>query len=86
MKPKQVLALILVIGIMLMTCSCQHVEKEEGQDGAPSMFVEVETTSLWRVVYHRVTKVMYATSLGTYNSGSFTLLVNPDGTPMLWES
>lgn len=30
-------------------------------------------------------KVMYAVSGGAYNNGTFTLLVNPDGTPMLWE-
>ena len=33
----------------------------------------------------RETKVMYAISLGVYNSGTFCQLVNQDGTPMLWE-
>lgn len=31
------------------------------------------------------TKVMYAISDGAHNYGNFTLLVNADGTPMLYE-
>lgn len=53
-----------------------------------SMFVICESCSFnrnWNVVYHKDTKVMYAVSRGGYNSGNFTLLVNPDGSPMLWE-
>lgn len=30
-------------------------------------------------------KVMYAVSYGTSNCGTFTLLVDADGKPMLWE-
>lgn len=30
--------------------------------------------------------IMYAISDGYYNHGTFTVLLNPDGTPMLWES
>lgn len=51
----------------------------------PSMFVRVEEGFSWDVYYHRDTKVMYAVSDGVKNSGTFTVLVNPDGTPMLWE-
>lgn len=50
-----------------------------------SMFVVIESTIDWKVVYHKNTKVMYAVSDGGYNHGTFTLLVNPDGTPMLYE-
>jgi hypothetical protein len=49
------------------------------------MFVEIERTSSWKVVYHKETKVMYTVSFNVYNSGNFTLLVNADGSPMLWE-
>lgn len=52
-----------------------------------SMFIIVEGNGLdsYRIVYHRDTKVMYAISCGGYNSGNFTALLNPDGSPMLWE-
>ncbi len=38
----------------------------------------------WLIVYRRETKVMYAVSNSNHNVGTFTLLVNADGTPMLW--
>lgn len=50
-----------------------------------SMFVVVDRTAHYHIVYHRSTKVMYAVSNGNNCQGVFTLLVNPDGTPMLWE-
>ena len=50
-----------------------------------SMFINVEYTSFYDIVYHEDTKVMYAISRGGYNQGTFTVLVNADGTPMLYE-
>lgn len=47
-----------------------------------SMFVMVECCGNWSVVYHRDKQVMY--TIGR-DSGTFTPLVNADGTPMLWE-
>ena len=49
------------------------------------MFVEVERATNWKIVYHKDTKVMYAVSNGGCNQGTFTLLVNEDGTPMLYK-
>ena len=50
-----------------------------------SSFVIVEDGASYCVVYHKDTKVMYTMSTGGYNCGSFCLLVNADGTPMIWE-
>ena len=59
----------------------QPIEQEQ-----ESMFVKVEEIPYaWDVVYHKDTKVMYVISRGSYNYGTFTLLVNPDGTPMIYE-
>lgn len=71
--------------IILVSClsACSSVEIESSGESS-SMFVQVEQTVSWRVVYHRETKVMYAVSCGAYNSGGFTALLNPDGTPMLY--
>ena len=49
------------------------------------MFIEVEQAMCWKIVYHKETKVMYAVSDGSYNHGTFTLLVNAYGTPMLYK-
>lgn len=53
--------------------------------GQESMFEIVEENYTYCVLYNKDTKVMYAVSDGYKNEGVFTLLVNPDGTPMLWE-
>lgn len=74
----------LVVAGVLSGCSSNPTESKVVEE-EPSMFVVVESSGIWRVVYHRETKVMYAVSDGYYNKGAFTLLVNPDGTPMLYE-
>lgn len=72
------ICMIFVLGFL----GCDETTEDE------SMFVFIETSTLskpFAVVYHKETKVMYAVSGGTYSSGQFTLLVNPDGTPMIYE-
>ncbi len=77
--------IILVVGMSLLT-GCTKVQSvNDNKQDKTSMFVEVETTDAWKVVYHKETKVMYAVSCGCYNYGTFTVLVNADGSPMLWE-
>lgn len=73
---------------MILLCGCAEVvetEKANEEQENTSMFILVEQTLIWKVVYHKETKVMYAISDGGYNAGTFTLLVNSDGTPMIYE-
>lgn len=70
-------ALTLWATIAIFTACSAHADN-------PSMFVCVEQSSIYKVVYHKDTKVMYAISDGSYNHGTFTLLVNADGTPMTY--
>lgn len=77
-------AIILAIIACMMLSSCNRVETAKKEDDT-SMFVKVETTRYWEVVYHKDTKVMYAVSTGTYNYGTFTLLVDAAGKPMIYE-
>ena len=78
--------LCLIFAFFLVACggpTISHVEDPK----QTSMFIAIERNSsngFW-VVYQRDTKVMYAVSCGGYNVGNFTLLVNPDGSPMIWE-
>lgn len=78
---KKIIALMIVVLAVTLT-GCSEVEDKSSD---MSEFVIVESTSMWKVVYHKKTKVMYVVSDGTYNRGTFTLLMNEDGTPMLWE-
>lgn len=87
MKKIFVMLVALAICLCFMGCNLATIESahEQKEEENISMFVEVEVAGTWRVFYHRDTKVMYVVSFGGYNAGNFTLLVNPDGTPMLWE-
>lgn len=88
MTKRIICALLCVIfAFFLIGCGTPIERVDEKTQKPVSMFIIVEGSSLdsYRIVYHRDTKVMYAISCGTYNSGNFTLLVNPDGSPMLWE-
>jgi hypothetical protein len=71
--------------ILLCGCSVANIEKANENQESTSMFIEVEQSMSWKIVYHKETKVMYAVSAGSYNHGTFTLLVNADGTPMLYK-
>lgn len=77
-----IMTTFLVAGFVACNNST-NVEAEQEE-----MFITVQGGGIignYEVVYHKDTKVMYAISCSTYNSGNFTLLANPDGTPMLWE-
>ena len=75
---KKIIALMIVVLAVVMT-GCSEVEDKSLWN---SDFVIVEENYKYYIVYHKETKVMYTVS---YNNGVFTLLVNADGTPMLWE-
>ena len=81
---KKILALFLILVSLFSFSGCTTTNVTY-QTQEESMFVIVEvTTNHWQIVYHKETKVMYAVSRGD-TVGVFTVLVNPDGTPMLWE-
>ena len=76
-------ACLLLTGCGEATESTEESTKESKQK--KSEFITIETNWTYKVVYHRDTKVMYAVSDSTKNQGTFTLLVNADGTPMVYE-
>lgn len=82
MKNKILVAVI--ISLIIICTGCATVEKAP-QQSEISMFVKVESTDWFNIVYHRETKVMYAVSTGGYDGGNFTLLVNADGSPMIYD-
>lgn len=88
---KRFIAGIVACVLILSGCSKATVEIEDRiqyssiDTVVTSMFVVVEQAPYWFVVYNKDTKVMYAVSRGSGTRGNFTLLVNPDGTPMIWE-
>lgn len=88
MKKLVILLLVLGIAVGMTGCASHTVMNNsdiEGNEEQFSMFVRVESAAHWDVVYDSETKVMYAVSASSYNYGNFTLLVNADGSPKLWE-
>lgn len=84
MKKKVItLAVSLVLLVALAGCDYDEVKKEKSDN--ISMFTVVEETTEWKVVYHNETKVMYTVSCSKYNHGNFTLLVDANGNPMLYD-
>lgn len=77
---------ILIIWLSIVFCCCKQETQVEASVGSQeSMFVIVESTTLWKVVYHKETKVMYTASNSKYNRGTFSLLVDENGKPLLWQ-
>ena len=81
---------ILCICLLLTGCD-EATESTEGNNQQKeskqkkSEFVTIEREWYYDIVYHRDTKVMYVVSTGANNQGTFTLLVNADGSPMVYE-
>lgn len=82
---KLVLVIALVLLMAIVTgCASTKVESKLASE-KPSIFVVVENTYGYNIVYDKETKVMYAVSNLSHGSGHFTLLVNEDGSPKLWK-
>lgn len=82
---KIIVTLVLIACLSMTSCNQSKVVTHEDVDSNVSMFIEVERSTNWQIVYHRDTKVMYAVSMGHYNYGTFTLLVDENGSPMVYE-
>lgn len=88
---KRLLVAILTVGVCLGMIGCSLNPSVEGLDSgskeetASSMFVAIEYNDLNGVIcYQKDTKVMYWVSRGTSSYGHLTMLVNPDGSPMVY--
>ena len=88
MKKGKLIICVILLAFSLIGCGARQLTQEE-IDGVTksefSMFIKVENGNVYNIVYHKNTKVMYAISNSGYGSGVFTVLLNADGTPMLYE-
>ena len=82
---KYTLLIIITALTILLATGCAKVEKAEQEQIDVSRFECVEETSVWVIVADRETGVMYAVSSGIYNQGAFTLLVDAEGKPLIWD-
>ena len=78
--------IVASIAVMLSGCASTRAEAKEIDDvDDGNTFILVDADYYCWIVYHKDTKVMYAVSRSGYNAGTYTVLVNADGTPMIWE-
>ena len=87
MEMKQMaIGMIIMLLLAVLAVGCAKVEKAKPEPINQSRFMEVEcVVGLWRIVADRETGVMYAVSFGGYNRGTFTLLVDADGNPLIYK-
>lgn len=89
MKKKVIELMLSVFALLTVLTGCNHATTEKTYDtedeNIKSMFIEVEYDGLWKIVFDKETKVMYAVSNSSYNYGNFTLLVDENGNPKLWD-
>lgn len=88
---KRLLATMLTAVICFGTIGCsadksvERLSSDSKEKSASSMFVAIEYNDFNGVVcYEKNTKVMYWVSRSSYNYGNLTMLVNPDGSPMVY--
>lgn len=80
---KGIVVLLAAMVIVLSGCDAE-IEKAETSPDNKSMFVQVENGTAYRVFYHKHTRVMYIMSDGSYNHGTFTVMLDADGKPLLY--
>lgn len=87
MKRWIVAALVLALGLMLAGCSTGKVDSHKIAEAEENnrMFMTVSREFAGIVLVDKTTRVMYWASYDSHNCGILTLLVNPDGTPRIWE-
>lgn len=81
------LFLILITAILFLSCDSdvKTVKRQYSSTTTESSrFIIVEDAITWIVAYDKETLVMYAISDLGEGKGVFTVLVNADGSPLLW--
>lgn len=82
------LPMALVLCLFLAGCGKKMASVEDiknSKNASESMFVKVEQGDTYRIVYHRGTKVMYVISNGPGNHGTFTVMLDANGKPLLYQ-
>ncbi len=71
--------------LFLLGCSKERAVKEIEYSSVPSYFVKISSENGGDIIYDTRTGVQYWRSMGSYNSGTLTMLVGADGNPLLYK-
>lgn len=90
-KLQLTLVICIIIAVLFAACAGSKAEPANAvsvidtKEDYNNVFEQVGYGEDYIIVYHKQTKVMYVVSDEYRNKGNFTLLVNPDGTPMIYK-
>ena len=79
------LVMAVVMSFGLVGCCDDSQPKMLDFRDESSPFIIVYSGDYYEIVYHKDTRVMYLMSDFDYNYGTFTVMLNADGSPMLYE-
>lgn len=91
-KLQLTLTICIIMAVLFAACSSIKVEPANAaseiatREDYNDVFERIGHGAYYDIVYHKQTKVMYAISDGKFCKGVLTLLVNPDGTPMIYKA
>lgn len=91
MKLQLTLVICIIMAVLFAACAGSKAEPANAvsvidtKEDYNNVFEQIGYGNGYTIVYHTQTKVMYVVSDEYRNKGNFTLLVNPDGTPMIYK-
>ena len=91
-KLQLILTICIIMAVFFAACNGSKAEPANAasvidtREDYNNVFEQVGYGGSYEIVYHKQTKVMYAISDGKFSKGILTLLVNPDGTPMIYKA
>lgn len=86
MKKVKIATLIFLMVIVMGGCSVKTNSSDTGKEDQYTPFVLIYNGREYDIYVDRDTKVMYQASDGSYNSGTWLVLLDSDGTPKLYDS
>ena len=86
MKNK-VLLTIMLLTVILSGCGQRTIQDEakKEQDSYNTYFIRISSEYCGDIVYDSRTGVQYWRSMGTYNGGNLTVLLDADGKPLIYK-
>lgn len=91
-KLQLILTICIIMAVFFAACNGSKAEPANSasvidtREDYNNVFEQVGYGEDYIIVYHKQTKVMYVVSAEYRNRGNFTVLVNPDGTPMIYKA
>lgn len=83
---KKIVFVLLLISVCIGCTACQRMPNvNENKSVEPALFSIIEEYENGIVIVDNKTSVMYWLSMGTYNRGTLTLLVDETGNPKIFE-